>query len=140
MPTNARNGWFGHIGNARRRIGCCARTCDGDLGSGIGIFSFAEDGDDVFDGNNEEFVVALEIDRDSVLGVKEDAVVAFDWVFAFFFDESGDGDDSACDGGDFDFVGEVDTEFGLLFVVVLADEDALAQGLDDFEGWGLAAF
>lgn len=98
----------------------------------VGGFA-AEDGDDVFDWDDEEAVVAFEVDGHRVLGVEEDAVVAFDGVVEVFFDFGGDGEDAAGQGRDFDLVGQVDAGFGLLFVIVLAEEDSLAERLDDFE-------
>ena len=95
---------------------------------------FAENGDDVLDGDDEEAVVAFEVDGDGALGVEEDFVVLFDGVLFVFFDFGGDGDDAAGEGGDLDFVGQVDAGLRLLLVFVFADEDAGADGFDDFQG------
>ena len=104
---------------------------------GMCVGSFAsEDGDDIFDGDDEEAVVALEVDGDAVLGVEEDAVVLLDGVVGVVADLRGDGDDAPGEGGDLDLVGEVEAGLGLLAVFVLADEDAQADGLDDLEGLG----
>lgn len=108
--------------------------CEEQHGADGGSIFLAEHGDDVFDGDDEEAVVAFEIDGDGVLWVEEDAIVLVDGVaVVVFFEERGDGDDSAGDGGDFNFVGEVDAGLGLLFVLIFADEDALAEGFNGFE-------
>ena len=94
---------------------------------------FTEDGDDVFDGYDEEAVVAFKNDGDGFFGVEKDAIVLADGVIVVVFDLHADGDDSAGEGGDFNFVGEVDAGFGLLFVLVLANENAWTDRFDGFE-------
>ncbi len=108
-------------------------TSPGSPGEAEELGFFAEDGDDIFDGDDEEAVVAFEIDGDGVFRVEEDLVVLTDGVVGVVFDECGDGDDAAGDCGDLDFVGEVDAGLGLLFVLVFADEDTVAEGFDGFE-------
>ncbi len=119
------------IGLAMRYLGTRPLIWSPGEAGALGVF--AEDGDDIFDGDDEEAVVAFEIDGDGVLGVEEDLVVLADGVVGVVFDECGDGDDSACDCGDFDFVGEVDAGLGLFFVFIFADEDTVADGFDGFE-------
>jgi hypothetical protein len=95
----------------------------------------ADDGDDIFDGNDIQPVIGIQINRDGVLGVEEHAVVASDGIIDIAIDLSGDGDDASGDGGDFDFVGKVNAALGGLAVFIFADQDAFAHRLDDFE-WG----
>ncbi len=112
---------------------CFADTSPGSPGEAEESGFFAEDGDDIFDGDDEEAIVAFEIDRDGLLGVEEDLVVLADGIIGVVVDECGDGNDSACDGGDFDLVGEMDARLGLLFILIFADEDTVADGFDSFE-------
>ncbi len=105
---------------------CRERVC-------VGLGVFAEDGDDIFDGDDEEAVVAFEVYGDGLFGVEEDAVVLADGVVGVVFDLGGDGDDASCDGGDLDFVGEVDAGLGLLFVFIFADKDTVSDWFDGFE-------
>lgn len=100
-------------------------------GRGSGLAT--EDGDDVFDVDDEEAVVAFEIDGDSVFGIEEDFVVAFEGEHGVGFDFGGNSDDAAGDGGDFDVVRQADTTLGFLLIFILADEDAFADGFDNFE-------
>ena len=97
------------------------------------ILAFTEYRDDVFDFDDEEPVVAFEIDGDSAFGVEEYFVVLLEWNLGGHFDFSRDGHNSPGDGGDFDVVGQLDAAFGLLFVFVLADENALADRFDGFK-------
>ena len=46
---------------------------------------------------------------------------------------SGYGDDAACDGGDFDRGRKLDAALGHLLVLVLADENPLAEGFHGVE-------
>lgn len=87
----------------------------------------------VFDRDDEEAVVAFEVDRDGVLGVEEDSVVLIDGVVALGDDLGADGDDAAGEGWDLDLVWQVEAGLGLLLVLVFADEDAEADWFDGFE-------
>lgn len=94
-------------------------------------FGAAEDGDYSFDVDDEEFVVVFEFDGDGFAGVEEDFVVGTDSEVFVVFDLFGDGDDAAGDDGDFVGVGEDNAGLGLAAVFVLADDDAVTDGLDD---------
>ncbi len=125
---------------------CVASICRGIQVACLSVSSklfvlgfFAEDGDDIFYGDNEESVVAFEVYGDGLLWVEEDAVVLSDWVVGVVFDLGGDRDDAACDCGDFDFVWEMDPGLGLFFVLVLADENAGADRFDGFD-FGVLCF
>ncbi len=115
----------------RRVLGKRGWVWSRENGRALGFF--AEYSDDIFDGDDEESVVAFEIDGDCLFGVEEDAVVLSDGVVDVVFDLGGDGDDAACDGGDLDFVGEMNSRLGLFFVFVLADQYTGADGFDGFD-------
>src|SRR5262245_34947704 len=100
-----------------------------------GLFAFvfrfaAEDRDDVFDGDDKELIVGLEIDRNGVLGVEEDFVVLPERNVFVVFDLSRDGDDAASDRGYLGGVRQGDAALGLPLGLVLADQDASTDRLD----------
>ncbi len=73
----------------------------------------------------------FQLDGDGLARVEEDFVVLADGHVLVVFDGFADGDDTAGDDGNFVRVGEDDAAFGFAFVVVLANDDAFADGFDD---------
>ena len=132
MSSGTRPGWRDHIGSGSWAGRALALRLEGKR-SAIGLGIFAEDSDDIFDGDDEEAVVAFEVYGDGLFGVEEDFVVLADGVVGIVFDDGRDRDHAPGDRGDLDFVGEVDPGLGLLFVFIFADEDAVADGFDGFE-------
>ena len=98
---------------------------------------FSEDGDDVFDFYDKKAIVTLKIDGDGAFWIEEDLVILLQRQFGGDFDLGGDGDNSACDGWNLDVIGQLDAAFGLLFVLVFANEDSFADRLNGFKGPGL---
>lgn len=99
----------------------------------------AEDGYDVFDWDDEQLIVGLEIDGDRVLGMEQDLVVLAERHVFVVFDLGRDGDDAAGDRGDFGLVGQGNAPLGLPLGLVLADQDASADRFHVFQG-ALASF
>src|SRR4051794_5028493 len=73
----------------------------------------------------------LEFDGNGLAGVEEDFVVLADGLVFVILDRLADGDDPAGDHGDFVAIGQDDSGSGFALVVILADDHALADGLDD---------
>ncbi|MEY4822795.1 MAG: Adenine phosphoribosyltransferase [Planctomycetota bacterium] len=84
--------------------------------------------------NHEQAIVALEIHGDGVLGVEEHPVVLLDRIVLVAFNLGAHGHHAAGEGRDLNLVGQVQTVLGDLLVLVLADQDPLAQRLDHFDG------
>src|SRR5437867_9731498 len=97
----------------------------------LGLLRAPEDGQHPLDRHDEEFVVMLELDGDGLARIEEHLVVLPDGLVLVVFDGLADGDDPAGNDGNFVAIGEDDAGFGLALVVILADDDALADGLDD---------
>jgi len=95
------------------------------------VLRFSKDGDDVFDLYDEQPVVAFKIDGDRAFGVEQDLVVLAQRDVGRVFNFSRDGNDPAGDRGDFDIVRQLDAALGLLLVLVLANQNALANRLDN---------
>ena len=69
-----------------------------------------------------------------MLRVEEHAVVLLDRVVLVALDLRADRDDAPGERGDLDLVRQMEPDLRDLLVLVLADEDALADRLDDLEG------
>src|SRR5207237_3673816 len=91
------------------------------------LIGAAEDGQHPLDRHDEKLVVVLELDGNGLARVEEDLVVLADGLVVIVFDGLGDGDNPAGNDGDFVAVGQDDAGFGFAFVVVLANDDALAD-------------
>lgn len=93
-----------------------------------------KDRNDVLNRNDEESIVAFEIHGDAVLWVEENAVVLLDRVVLIARDLGADLDDTTCDRRDFDLVGQVNSGLRDFLVLVLSDQNAVAERLDCFDG------
>src|SRR5262249_5740877 len=98
----------------------------------------AEHGYNVLNGHNEEPVISLKVHRDRVLGVEQDAVVPLQGIITVLLNLRRNRDDPPRERGNLDLVRQVDPALGLLLVLVLPDQDPLADGLDNLEGLGRA--
>jgi len=96
-------------------------------------FLFAEDGYDVFDIDDKKAIVAFKIHRDGSFGIEKDFVILLKGDIGGHFHFCGDGYNPACNGRDFDIVGQLDAAFGLFFVLIFSNEHPFADGLDGFE-------
>ena len=101
---------------------------------------FAEDGHHVLDGDHEQSIVALEVDWNTLFGVKQDAVVLLDWVVLIVLHLGTDRNHSACEGGNFDFIGKVYPTLGLLAVFVFANQHPRTDWFHGFQLGCLRSF
>lgn len=109
---------------------------DGGICSSLGFwggFGTAEDGHNVFNGNDEKDVAGLEIDGDGVLGMEEDLVVFADGEILVSLDLEADFHDATGDGGDLGLIGEDNPSSRFVLSFVLADEDPHAEGFNRFD-------
>ncbi len=97
----------------------------------------AKDRDHIFNGHDEEPIVAFEVHRYGMLGVKEHAVILIDWPVRVIVDQHACCYDSTGDGWDFHGVGQVDAHLGDFAIRVLSDQDSVAHRLDYLEALGL---
>lgn len=97
------------------------------------ILRFSKYGHDIFYFDDEEAVVALEIDGYCPLWIEEDLVVLGKWNVFGVLDLCRDGHDSAGYRGNLDIVGQADAAFGLFLVLILANQDPAAYRLNRFK-------
>src|SRR6185436_11926974 len=83
------------------------------------------------DAHDEQLVVVFQLDGNGLARVEEHLVVLADRLILVIFDRLGDGDHAAGNDGDLVRIGQHDAAAGFSLVVVLTDDDALADRLDD---------
>jgi hypothetical protein len=93
----------------------------------------SEDGHDVFNLDHEQPIIALKIDGNGPFGIEQDLVVLAKRDVRRVLDFGGDGDDAAGDGGNFYVVRQLNAALGLFLILILADQHAFADRLDDFQ-------
>ena len=93
----------------------------------------AKDRNNIFDGHDEEPIVALEVHRYGVLGIKKHAVILIDWPIRVIVNLHACCYDPTGDGGDFHGIRQVDAHLGDLAISVLSDQDPVAHRLDYLE-------
>ena len=126
--------------NDSRAARILAQLCSGAAGSKKAALRLAKDRDDVFDFHDEEPIIALEIDRNCPFGIEEDLVVLAQGDVLIVLDLGRDSHNSPCYGGDLYIIRQLDAALGLLFVLVLPNQDAITYRLDYFERLGLDLF
>ena len=99
--------------------------------AGFGGIRPAEDRQHAIDRHDEQPVVVLQLDRDRLARVEQHLVILADRLVLVVLDRLADRDHPAGDDGNLVAVGQDDAALGLALVVVLADDDALADRLDD---------
>ena len=97
------------------------------------ILCFSKDRHYVFDIDHEQAIIALKIDGYGAFGVEQHFIVLVQPYIRRVFDLSGNSYDSARYRGDFYIVRQLDTAFGLFFVLVLANQNTFAYRLDCFQ-------
>ena len=97
------------------------------------LLRFSKHGHDIFYFDDEQAVIALEIDGYCTLWIEEDLVVLGKWNVRRVLDLGRDGYDSAGYRRDLYIVGQTDAAFGLFFVLILANQDPAAYRLDRFK-------
>jgi hypothetical protein len=101
---------------------------------------FSKNGDDVLDLDDEQAIVALEIDGDRAFGIEQDFIVLPKRDVRRIFDLGGNRDNPPGDRGNFDIIGQLDAALGLLFVFILANQDTLANWLNNLKRLRLDGF
>jgi len=97
------------------------------------LLRFSKNGDNIFYVDDEEAIVALEIDGYCTLWIEQDLVVLGKWNVLRVAYLSRDGYDSAGYRGNLDIVRQTDTALGLFLVLILANQDPAAYRLDRFK-------
>ena len=97
------------------------------------LLRFPKNGNHMLDLDDEQAIVALEIDGYRTLWIEQDLVVLGKWNVFRVLDLGGDGDDSSGYRRNLDIVRQTDTALGLFFVLILANQDPLANRLDRFK-------
>lgn len=90
----------------------------------------AEDGDDVFDRDHEQYVVGFEVDRNGVLGMEQDLVVLADREIDVPFDLGADLHHAAGDGRNLRLVGKNNAAARLMTAFVFPNQNPLSERFD----------
>jgi len=85
---------------------------------------------DVFNLDDKQPIVALEIHRDCPLWIEQDLVVLFERKFTGHLHFCRNGHNPSGDRRDFNIIGKLNPALGLLFIFVFADQNALADRFD----------
>lgn len=96
----------------------------------------ANHGNNVLDGDDKELVVGFEIDRNGVFWMEDDFVILLQRQVIVVFDGRRNGHDPAGDGGDLGRIGQGNSAPGLPLRRIFPHQDAVADGLHEFENFG----